>query len=504
MINNEATTSSTEKLVSALIFILVVFIFSYRCWIRSNYSLWLDETLTYWAIDGDLWTIITRTYRWMGQSPFYFVVLKILTFLFGTSEPALRFISMLSIVGTAFFIYKIAEEWFDKKSAQLALLFFLCNPETTFFATNARPYAIGLFFLTASVWFLALFIKFKRSLWLVLWILSTTLTVYSHYLFAGIVVVHLIYIFLSRNRIRDKIHFLLLSTLSIALLLLPILPQFYFLQFHKFKSFAEMPTIFDLPRAWARNFTVLILLAIFTGKLLFMCIKGRAMRKPDPNNIDKLYVALSWWLLPAFLVYSISIFLNCSIFVGNYCFWQVPGQAICMARLSIYLFKGVLRYLVILLAVLLSCITNWHNRMEHEDWREAARLINNQLQLNPSTPVLFSSGHTETQYLSFLVDPERKDIMLSPLHYYPLISPVVLLPFRSDSYETRDYLNEELEKLASEEEILLLIPNLAPDYLEFLHNYFKARNYVFKNLANDVRLEGIEAGLFSKDKSKDN
>ncbi len=116
-----------------------------RAYDIGRQSLWTDELFSRYYADlfglKFLWT--TGLLR-ENSPPLYYMAIEGWMWLFGTSEAALRSLSLIASVLTLPLIYLIGCELFDRRRALLAMLVFALSPLQIDFAQEARTYALLL------------------------------------------------------------------------------------------------------------------------------------------------------------------------------------------------------------------------------------------------------------------------------------------------------------------------------------------------------------------------
>lgn len=133
-------------------------------------SIWHDEGYTMWLLKYDFWGIIERTARDV-HPPGYYLIAKPWVMLFGTSEFAIRALSIVFSVGIVYLAYKIVESVFDgygKKGINERLAFWASmlvafSPFMVRFAQEARMYGVVAFFTTLGTYFLVKIICGKNE-----------------------------------------------------------------------------------------------------------------------------------------------------------------------------------------------------------------------------------------------------------------------------------------------------------------------------------------------------
>jgi len=134
-------------------------------------SLWLDEAIVANVVKNySFWGIIEFFSISDFHPPLYYLFIKLWTNIFGYSEIALRFPSIIFFLITVWVVYKI-----NRKASLLVLL----NPLLVYYAFEARMYMMVVMFLT-----LALFNKLKnRNFYFYLFSCLSVLTFYGSVFF---------------------------------------------------------------------------------------------------------------------------------------------------------------------------------------------------------------------------------------------------------------------------------------------------------------------------------
>ena len=134
-------------------------------WLRCcnlQESLWVDELHTSWTVRGTWPELIGRA-AWGNQPPLYFAVAKICVLLGGESETAIRMPSLLAglaVVGLgSFFVLRLTQRPY---LAAVAAWLLALDPELTFYAQEARPYAFVQLGLLIHVLFFARRLPWRR------------------------------------------------------------------------------------------------------------------------------------------------------------------------------------------------------------------------------------------------------------------------------------------------------------------------------------------------------
>jgi 4-amino-4-deoxy-L-arabinose transferase-like glycosyltransferase len=115
-------------------------------------SLWYDETISsYYARQSFL--TIARMSLLDHVPPLYYWLLKVYSEIFGRSDAALRSLSVLCNLAAAVYLWRLAREQLDEKTALYALVFFGTSNYLLTRAQTVRAYPLFLFFTMASVYY---------------------------------------------------------------------------------------------------------------------------------------------------------------------------------------------------------------------------------------------------------------------------------------------------------------------------------------------------------------
>ncbi|MEA3248908.1 MAG: glycosyltransferase family 39 protein [Patescibacteria group bacterium] len=121
--------------------------------------------------------------------PLYYIILRPWTMLFGTSEVAVRSLSLLSSIGIVLLVYVLAKRMFDDRRVGLiAAGITAILPLQIEFGQEARPYA--LFCLLGCVAALSVweYLQTRRRAWAYVYFFATVVGLYLHYSYSFIAI----------------------------------------------------------------------------------------------------------------------------------------------------------------------------------------------------------------------------------------------------------------------------------------------------------------------------
>lgn len=154
--------------------------------ISLNQSLWLDEATTAMVSKMPLAEIFTKFLPGDFHPPLYYLLMKGWVSTFGSSEIVLRMPSIIFGLGVVYFVYKIGEKVFDKKTAVVASLLSATSGLLIYYSQEARMYMFICFLVTAAIYF------FVSKKWLIFSILLVAIGI-TDYIALLIVPVFLIF-----------------------------------------------------------------------------------------------------------------------------------------------------------------------------------------------------------------------------------------------------------------------------------------------------------------------
>ena len=183
--------------------------------VNLNQSLWLDEGVTARVVNNySLRGIVTQFSPHDFHPPFYYLLMKLWTDIFGSSEISLRLPSVLFSLAAGYIIYLIGREIKDKKTGLLSAAIFLFNPLIIYYAQEARMYSLAIFFIALTTFYLL-----KKQFNLFLLIIFSGLAFLSFYGTVFYLLGVVIYLYFYRDK---RVSFLYL--IGLIVVSLPIFP----------------------------------------------------------------------------------------------------------------------------------------------------------------------------------------------------------------------------------------------------------------------------------------
>jgi uncharacterized membrane protein len=122
--------------------------------ISLNQSLWLDEgTTARVATQYSLWQIIPQFSVADFHPPLYYLLIRVITYVFGSSEIALRMLSVLFSLAASWFVYITGRRMKNEQVGFWAAILFLFNPLIIYYSQEARMYMMATCLLSVAFYY---------------------------------------------------------------------------------------------------------------------------------------------------------------------------------------------------------------------------------------------------------------------------------------------------------------------------------------------------------------
>ena len=402
----------------------------------------LDETATWWVVKDGAAEAARRSFYWSGQSPLFYWTAWLSSRLFGLSEVSLRIPSVGAMAGAAYFLYRIAER-FDRASAGLTALVFVCL--ASYFAIDARPYALAFFFLTLSAWAFLCWLDTGRPVGAMVYVLAGAAVIYAHCLMAPALGATAIYGIVALRKQPLQLTWLVGLWVSIGLLCVPLLPQLQlFYGARSAHTYSVPPSLSQftdsfLPGApWSA-----ILLGIWICLLFYR--DATVVRKcAGPAAL----LAVAWSLFPQVFLYLLSAAGDLQLYVPKYYSSALPGQALLLGILISSIRPSSIRKLIVVALALTSLLIQGKGAVRShgsEDWRSAMQFVNKEA--GARVPVLIMSGFVEAADFASLRKTALRDVLFAPQVVYGEPGRTIRLPnaFSGRDEADLEYVARQLE-----------------------------------------------------------
>ena len=181
----------------AMVFALGVFL---RVFHFGDPSLSTDEYGTWWTVAGDGYgAVFDRAVAIQGQSPLYYLLVRITVDACGVAPWSLRLPSLVFGIALLWVGMRLALALFDDVRIALAVgLTFAVDSYLIYYSQTARPYSLALLCAAACVWSYVAVHRGGGRLASVSLCMTAALTWYSHWLFGIILLVLLLHLLTTR------------------------------------------------------------------------------------------------------------------------------------------------------------------------------------------------------------------------------------------------------------------------------------------------------------------
>ncbi len=362
-------------------------------------SLWLDEAVAVHISQLGPWDIVLAS-RQDTTPPLYYLLLGGFERLFGISEAAVRWLSVLASGATASGLFLLARRRLGEFAAWLASALFLLSDVNLHFAREARPYALASLLCVASF---ALFLRALERPSLPPWLALAAvngLMLFTHYATVFALASQAMVLSWPWRGWAAIRRFTLAHLPVVAAFLAWVLPLMAAGQHHKMDWLAppdprQLGTLLNWFVSGNRGGPgfALLLLVVSTA-FAWARLRGR------PVRWDLVKVLVIWGFGPIVLAFLVSLFFRC--FHERYLLYATPGLTLLWAASAQALPAGRGRLAVAAVACVIATLGLGRGKACHAtDWRGAAELV----KAGPTERVLLAPSW-ESQTFAYYYDRE--------------------------------------------------------------------------------------------------
>jgi len=388
--------------------------------------LWLDETVSYWTISGGFRQIWARSVE-VNSFPAYYYILWATNAVFGGREVVLRIPSILAMFAATYVFYRCARELFARSIAVVATVVFIVDSLVVFAAIDARPYAFALLATTAAIFSFIRWSETRKIHYAALLGVASAGIFYFHYLFGCIVAAFAVAYFIDRRRSPfAELRQLGVAVGCFALVMVPLLPRLWYLyQVRITPVFAGKPEFTDFLQLLFPGVVPFVFVGVVMGAAL-----ARKLSRPSDQNVRQFIMCAALALVPAVLLYAVSVATPLHIFIERYELVAVPGIALCWAWILSRVDSRLLRVLGCAALVTWSAYQNFSSptaRAHRESWKYALEFADANAAQDGSSLVICSDV-PESNFQNMPTGPAGESDLFAPLSYYKVRSTVVPMP----------------------------------------------------------------------------
>ncbi|OGK14110.1 hypothetical protein A3A93_00080 [Candidatus Roizmanbacteria bacterium RIFCSPLOWO2_01_FULL_38_12] len=393
---------------------MIAYLYTKTPLIFFTQNLWRDEAFSYLLAIEPINRIISLTAKDFNP-PLYYIVLHYWISIFGSSEIAIRSLSLIMFGLLIYVIYIICDEIFHLSifGTILMLILFFINPFLTYYAFEARTYMMVTFFIALSYY--ALWSNRKK-----LYIFSITLALYTHYLAILILIAQILPSLINwklkffqkkfSSRYID-VYAMLSSIKSASIFITPVVLFFpwlvYMFMVHDFSDssfWIIRPPSFDLwyipfvlYTAYERVFGeyyhggpgyfvyhTRLLILLYAILFLPLIIKFQTLKRTIRQRHHRLAYyrdLLLWAFLPPALLFILALITN-PLYLPRYFIFSAPGLVLLLGLLILSLFQNKSDWIHLLMGgiLLVTLVTMTHEfnllNLKYRSKRLIAPLIN--------------------------------------------------------------------------------------------------------------------------------
>ncbi|MGA3211842.1 MAG: glycosyltransferase family 39 protein [Terriglobales bacterium] len=388
--------------------------------------LWLDETGSYWTIAGGFKLIWARSIA-LNSFPAYFYILWLTNALFGSREVVLRIPTILAMLAATYILYRCARELFDREVAAVATVLFILDGRIVFAAIDVRPYAFAMLITNLAIFCFLRWSKTHKVSYAVLLGVTSAAIFYFHYLFGTIVAAFVIAYFLDQWHSPFKdLRQVAAAVGCFALLVIPVFSRLWYLhQTRNTHIFSETPTFKLFLQAIGPGIVPFICVAV-----VFVAALTRKLTAPNGKSVRQFMLCAALAVVPAAILYLVSVNTPLHVFVERYEGVAVPGIALSWAWIFVLIDSRLLRVLGCVALVIGSAYQFYASPMAHfhgYSWKYALEAADANAARDGASLVI-CSDLPESDFQSMPAGPAGESALFSPLSYYKVHTTVVPMP----------------------------------------------------------------------------
>ena len=195
---------------------LFLVFFLLRLYRLGFHDLWYDEVIT-------THLVLNPWHIW--NPPLYYILLHFWIKVFGASEAALRFPSLIFSFASLIILFRLGARLFNKKAGLWASVIMGLSPFQLWYAQEARNYSLALLLGLLSTYLLVIALDKKKVGYWIGFALVSIAGVYSNYFLIFLTVSQGLYLLLFRGQFQCKLKHVIIF-LSIGLGFLPYIRRF--------------------------------------------------------------------------------------------------------------------------------------------------------------------------------------------------------------------------------------------------------------------------------------
>lgn len=386
---NSQKNEVRKKIIYTILFIILILILFLGLYKINSESLWEDELYTSEFAQENVSTIISGESDFMNP-PTYVLFIHFWTYVFGSSQLALRLPSVIFGILAAITIFLLAKKLYDEETGLLAVLFFGTAEFFVFYMQEARSYTLLLFISVLSNYLFIRYLKEKNNLLSLLYALVTLIGLYVHYFMVFIVLLQDVFFVIKYKNFKASFKKWFFSQAIIAILFSflffkSILPKMI-LEDSSVISWIANPNLIsveNLFNVFVGNFKIYfigIIFLILVLSLFLFNLFDKKLRKFMLSDED-LFLLL-YLFVPLIAVFIISQFKP--IWMPRYLIIIFPAVVLIITR-TILTFKAFTLRIGLIIIILLGnfiALDQMYSQQDKSDLRSAVSYIMGEYEKN--------------------------------------------------------------------------------------------------------------------------
>lgn len=362
---------------------LILFLGTVLRLINLNQSLWLDEAIGAMVVKNiGYLDILTKFSIADNHPPFYYLLLKFWTNIFGYSEISLRMPSVLFGIGIIYLVYKITKNKFTA-------ILLATSPFLIYYSQEARMYMMAAFFATFAVY---AFLN-KRF---VLFSIAISILAFTDYVPIFLLPIFIIYSIYKKQDVTKTI----LAYIPLGVIGLFWLPFFLkqmeggrqlLLTFPDWKMVAGGATFQQLANLWSKftlgrislynKWLYVFMVAVFSIPFIYSLLGSFKNKK----NL----IIWMWLIIPTSLCFIFSFWTPAFIYFRFV--FVIPAFYILLNLKNKYVF-----YVLVFVNIVGYSIYLFDEKQHRENWKGAVSYVENQV--NSDEIVIFENSEPFAPY----------------------------------------------------------------------------------------------------------
>lgn len=323
-------------------------IYALFCMLNLRNSVWFDESYSAYLARGDFGQIWHMTSLDV-HPPFYYILLKIWSMIFGYTDVSMRFMSIFFGALAIIFLFHLIKRWFGEKAAAVSTFFLALSPMFIRYGQEMRMYTLVFLIIVLATYALDLALETKKTRYYILYAVLISLGMWTHYFTAIAWIAHIIYYKITkRARIFEKR--MLLTYVGAVALFIPWMPSL-------FKQFLEVESGFWIPglsimtpinyltqsfifgEVTEGGVNIWTGLVVLVTVILMIFVTRRVYQELKKSKKPELFLLISLVIFPPLILMAISIPPLTSMFLSRYIIYSA---SLIWALAGLVVFLGVI------------------------------------------------------------------------------------------------------------------------------------------------------------------